>query len=133
MQEPSSLAKLSKARQAEIVKPPQGNTYSAARSATTLRDRAKVLRSAASAAQMSRNGLVLASSIGMSVDTAVLPQSTRDADTDRRPRSIALSTPTAGMLWFGGWLFTIGFAQLGLWKALLALVIWPYFLGVLAR
>jgi hypothetical protein len=33
----------------------------------------------------------------------------------------------------GGWLFTIGFAQLGFWKAVLALVIWPYFLGTLAR
>jgi hypothetical protein len=71
----------------------------------------------------------------MSVETAALPQSTRDTETEanRRPRSIVLSTPTAGMLWFGGWLFTIAFAQLGFWKALLALVIWPYFLGVLAR
>ena len=71
----------------------------------------------------------------MSVDTAALPQSTRDTETEtnRRPRSIVLSTPIAGMLWFGGWLFTIAFAQLGFWKALLALVIWPYFLGVLAR
>lgn len=37
------------------------------------------------------------------------------------------------MLWLGGWLFTIGFAHLGFWKAVLALVIWPYFLGGLAR
>jgi len=39
----------------------------------------------------------------------------------------------AGMLWFGGWLFTIGFAKLVWWKAVLALVIWPYFLGVMIR
>ena len=69
----------------------------------------------------------------MTTDTAVLPQSSRATDVERRSRSIVLSTPTSGMLWFAGWLFTIGFAQLGFWKGLLALVIWPYFLGVLAR
>ena len=69
----------------------------------------------------------------MSADTAVLPQPGRDADVDRRQKSIVISTPTAGMLWFGGWLFTIAFAELGVWKAVLALIIWPYFLGVLAR
>ncbi|HEU4611078.1 MAG TPA: hypothetical protein VFS15_03330 [Kofleriaceae bacterium] len=52
---------------------------------------------------------------------------------DRRPRSIQLHTQIGGMIWFGGWLFTIGFAQLGFWQAVLALVIWPYFLGVIAR
>jgi hypothetical protein len=69
----------------------------------------------------------------MSADTAVLPRPRRDADVDRRPRSIQLHTQIGGMIWFGGWLFTIGFAQLGFWKAVLALVIWPYFLGVIAR
>jgi len=39
----------------------------------------------------------------------------------------------AGMLWFAAWLFTIGFAHLGFWKAVLALLIWPYFIGVLAH
>lgn len=57
---------------------------------------------------------------------------TRCSD-ERRPKSIILQSPATGMLWFGGWLFTIAFAQLGFWKAVLALVIWPYFLGVLAR
>jgi len=32
-------------------------------------------------------------------------------------------------IWFSGWLFTIGYASLVWWKILLALVIWPYFLG----
>jgi len=42
--------------------------------------------------------------------------------------------PSAGMAWFGGWLFTIGFLHLGFWKGALALLVWPYFLGVhLAR
>jgi hypothetical protein len=36
----------------------------------------------------------------------------------------------AGTLWFAGWLFTIGFAHLVWWKALLALAVWPYFLAL---
>jgi hypothetical protein len=35
-----------------------------------------------------------------------------------------------GMLWFGAWLFTLGFLHLTFWKAVLALLIWPYYLGV---
>lgn len=34
-----------------------------------------------------------------------------------------------GMLWFIGWLFTIGFAQLTFWKGALAIFTWPFFLG----
>ena len=69
----------------------------------------------------------------MSATSAVATESCRGADADRRPRSIVVNTPAAGMIWFGGWLFTIGFAQLAFWKALLALCIWPYYLGALAR
>ncbi len=36
---------------------------------------------------------------------------------------------TSGAFWFAGWLFTLGFVKLIWWKALLALVIWPYYLG----
>ena len=36
----------------------------------------------------------------------------------------------AGSLWFGAWLFTIGFLHLTFWKAVLAIVLWPYYLGV---
>jgi hypothetical protein len=35
-----------------------------------------------------------------------------------------------GLLWAIGWLFTIGFLDLGFWQGLLALIVWPYFLGV---
>lgn len=35
-----------------------------------------------------------------------------------------------GMLWFGGWLFTIGWADLVWWKAILGLFVWPYYMGV---
>lgn len=34
-----------------------------------------------------------------------------------------------GVLWCIGWLFSIGFLKLGFWKGLLALLVWPYFLG----
>lgn len=33
-------------------------------------------------------------------------------------------------IWLMGWLFTIGFVGLGFWKSILAIIIWPYFLGV---
>jgi uncharacterized membrane protein len=36
----------------------------------------------------------------------------------------------AGVVWFWAWLFTIGFLHLTFWKAVLGLVIWPYYLGV---
>ncbi len=36
----------------------------------------------------------------------------------------------AGLLWIGGWLFTIGFLKLTLGKGLLALLLWPYYLGL---
>lgn len=35
-----------------------------------------------------------------------------------------------GSLWIIGWLFTIGFLHLSFGKGLLAIVVWPYFLGV---
>ena len=38
-----------------------------------------------------------------------------------------------GILWFIGWMFTIAFAQLGWGKAILGLLLWPYYLGVAVR
>ena len=38
-----------------------------------------------------------------------------------------------GIIWFIGWLFTIAFAKLGFWTGVLALFIWPYYLGVVIR
>ncbi|WP_292023951.1 hypothetical protein [Maritimibacter sp. UBA3975] len=35
-----------------------------------------------------------------------------------------------GMLWFAGWLFTLGYLQLGFFKGILALLLWPYYIGV---
>jgi hypothetical protein len=34
-----------------------------------------------------------------------------------------------GSFWIVGWLFTIGYLKLAFWKGLLALIVWPYFLG----
>lgn len=56
---------------------------------------------------------------------------TTDANCRRTKSSIVLVSRETGTLWFAGWLFTIGVAGLGFWKAALALVVWPYFLGVL--
>ena len=35
-----------------------------------------------------------------------------------------------GGLWFAAWLFTIGLLHLSFWRAVMAIVIWPYYLGV---
>lgn len=38
----------------------------------------------------------------------------------------------AGGVWIVGWLFTIGFLKLPFWQGVLALVLWPYYLGTTA-
>lgn len=35
-----------------------------------------------------------------------------------------------GLLWFMGWLFTIGYLDLTFWRGVFALIVWPYYLGV---
>ncbi|MFC1955539.1 hypothetical protein ACFLWZ_03260 [Chloroflexota bacterium] len=39
------------------------------------------------------------------------------------------SGPGFGAIWFIGWLFTIGYAELVWWKIILGIVVWPYYLG----
>ena len=34
-----------------------------------------------------------------------------------------------GIVWFAGWLFTIGYLELSFWWGVLAIVVWPYFIG----
>ncbi len=48
---------------------------------------------------------------------------------ERSGRTDSGSASLAGMLWFAGWLFSIGFADLVWWQGLLALVLWPYYIG----
>jgi uncharacterized membrane protein len=35
-----------------------------------------------------------------------------------------------GLSWAVGWLFSIGFLHLSFWQGVVAVVIWPYYLGV---
>jgi hypothetical protein len=65
-----------------------------------------------------------------------LPETASGRDPRAEPRAMtpAAAPPhAAGMLWFAGWLFTIGFAKLVWWKVLLGLLVWPYFLGTTIR
>jgi len=36
----------------------------------------------------------------------------------------------SGALWVAAWIFTIGFVHLSFWRGVLAIIIWPYYLGV---
>lgn len=38
-----------------------------------------------------------------------------------------------GFLWVMGWLFSIGFLGLSFWQGVLAIIVWPYYLGVFIR
>jgi hypothetical protein len=35
----------------------------------------------------------------------------------------------AGAVWIWAWLFAIGFLHLTFWKAVLGVVLWPYYIG----
>lgn len=35
-----------------------------------------------------------------------------------------------GTVWVGAWLFTIGFLHLAFWQGVLAVLVWPYYLGL---
>lgn len=49
----------------------------------------------------------------------------------RYPRQIKIEHHTiSGGLWIAAWLFTIGFLKLSFWQGVLAILIWPYYLGV---
>ena len=53
---------------------------------------------------------------------------------DNKPRPMRVEGGSlAGVIWFIGWLFTIAFAKLIWWQIILALAIWPYFLGLAVR
>lgn len=34
-----------------------------------------------------------------------------------------------GALWFAAWLFTVGYLKLGFTTTILAILLWPYYLG----
>jgi len=37
----------------------------------------------------------------------------------------------SGMVWVAGWLFSIGYLHLTFWKGVLAVALWPYYIGLL--
>jgi hypothetical protein len=55
------------------------------------------------------------------------------SDTEQKVRVRVETWSSGGTLWCAGWLFTIAFAKLSLGKALLAIIVWPYFLGLAVR
>jgi hypothetical protein len=52
-----------------------------------------------------------------------------DAPGEKMPKIRMEPHSCVGMLWCAGWLFTIGFVHLTFWKGVLAIVLWPYYLG----
>lgn len=52
---------------------------------------------------------------------------------DGKSSGAAAAGSLTGTVWFVGWLFTIAFAKLVWWEAILGLVIWPYYLGLAVR
>ena len=65
----------------------------------------------------------------MSADTCI-QESPAKRDERDKPQAVAAPSQLGGMLWFAGWLFTLGYMELVWWKAILALIAWPYFLGL---
>ncbi len=55
------------------------------------------------------------------------------AEQDKRWYHRRGSSAWIGPIWFIGWLFTVGYANLVWWQILLGLVVWPYFLGLAVR
>jgi hypothetical protein len=37
---------------------------------------------------------------------------------------------SSGLLWLIGWLFSIGYLHLDLWKGAAELFVWPYYIGL---
>jgi hypothetical protein len=52
---------------------------------------------------------------------------------DKGSNGAAASSVFGGAGWFVFWLFTVAFTQLPVGKAILAIVIWPYYLGLALR
>lgn len=49
---------------------------------------------------------------------------------DKKERQIKIEhAGITGPIWFMGWLFCLGFLKLTFFKALLAIIVWPYYLG----
>jgi hypothetical protein len=51
-------------------------------------------------------------------------------ENEKSPKIKIQSQTCSGMVWIGGWLFTVGFLHLAFWRGVLAVVLWPYYLGL---
>lgn len=69
----------------------------------------------------------------MTTEILDMPSCDDSQTKSRSKQSVILVSRPMGTLWFAAWLFTISFAHLVWWKALLAIVLWPYFLGLAVR
>jgi len=38
-----------------------------------------------------------------------------------------------GGVWMAAWMFTLGFLKLSFWQGVIAIVIWPYYIGSFLR
>ncbi len=55
-------------------------------------------------------------------------------ESESKPKTIRVENGgVIGGFWFIGWLFTLAYANLDFGKALLGLIIWPYYLGLAVR
>ena len=53
---------------------------------------------------------------------------------EMKPKTVHVQSGSlAGVFWSAGWMFTIAFAKLIWWKALLSIIIWPWFLALAVR
>ena len=66
----------------------------------------------------------------IAVDVHIAGEKKKASAAAARSNAAASQHSLGGTIWFIGWLFTIGFAKLVWWKALLAVIAWPYFLGI---
>ena len=44
-------------------------------------------------------------------------------------KKIKVRSDSCGIIWLIGWLFSIGFLNLSFWKAVLGIILWPYYIG----
>ncbi|HXS76937.1 MAG TPA: hypothetical protein VN753_12215 [Terracidiphilus sp.] len=48
----------------------------------------------------------------------------------KAPKVRIVQHTMTGGIWLAAWLFTIGFLEMTFWQGVLAIVLWPYYLGV---
>lgn len=62
-----------------------------------------------------------------------MPDDAKDEATTPTATRTSTGRGYGALFWFTGWLFTIGYASLAWWQGLLALLVWPLFLGLALR